>query len=237
MKKLCKCGCGQAVRGHFKHRKFVESDYLSGHNRRGYKASKKTIQKLIDSHKGQRSWNKGKKLSDEHIRNLRIARATQDYSHRLGIKHKPESIEKMRIIKLGKKASQSTKDKMRAINKRKWEDPAHAKKMIKSWKLTPNKKEIKLMEILDSLYPEEWKFVGNGDLIIDGKCPDFVNCNGQKKIIELFGDYWHKGENPQDRIDIFKPFGYSTLVIWERELKNMDVLIGRIRGFVDEVRI
>lgn len=29
-------------------------------------------------------------------------------------------------------------------------------------------------------------FVGIG-----GLCPDFVNCNGKKVIIELFGDYWH----------------------------------------------
>lgn len=36
------------------------------------------------------------------------------------------------------------------------------------------------------------------------------------------GDYWHKGQNPQDRIDCFTPFGYRTLVIWESELKNIN---------------
>jgi hypothetical protein len=40
----------------------------------------------------------------------------------------------------------------------------------------------------------------------------------------LFGDYWHRNDNPQNRIDIFKPYGYSTLVIWEHELNNVEEL-------------
>lgn len=42
----------------------------------------------------------------------------------------------------------------------------------------------------------------------------------KKKIIELFGNYWHQNDNPKNRVSIFKPYGYSTLVIWENELKN-----------------
>jgi len=76
------------------------------------------------------------------------------------------------------------------------------------------------MGILESLYPGEWKFVGDGQVIIDGKCPDFINVNGQKKIIELYGERWHRDDDPQDRINVFKPFGYDTLVIWVRELQN-----------------
>jgi very-short-patch-repair endonuclease len=85
--------------------------------------------------------------------------------------------------------------------------------------------------ILNSLCPGEWKYVGDGQLIINGRCPDFVNVNGQKKIIELFGDYWHKGENPKDRIKIFEPFGYQTLVIWERELKDLKLVSDKILSF------
>jgi hypothetical protein len=69
--------------------------------------------------------------------------------------------------------------------------------------------------------------------VVAGKCPDFVNVNGQKKIIELFGDYWHRGQNPQDRIDVFKPFGYETLVIWQRELEDLKSLRHKIFDFAE----
>ena len=104
--------------------------------------------------------------------------------------------------------------------KSKWRDPEYAKKQMNACNVIQNKAEKRLEKILNRLFPGEWKFVGDGKLIIDGKCPDFANINGQKKLIELYGDYWHRNDNPQDRIDIFKPFGYKTLVIWESELKD-----------------
>lgn len=53
----------------------------------------------------------------------------------------------------------------------------------------------------------------------------------KKKLIELFGDYWHKGEDPQDRINIFKKFGYDTLVIWESELKDINKVKNKVIKF------
>ena len=82
------------------------------------------------------------------------------------------------------------------------------------------------------MYPNEWKYTGDFSFWINGKNPDFVNCNGQKKCIEVFGDYWHRNDNPQDRKDIFKEFGYDTLVIWERELKNYSELKFKIHRFM-----
>ena len=95
----------------------------------------------------------------------------------------------------------------------------------------PNKLETIILAILETLYPGEWKFVGNGEVMIGGKFPDFININGQKKIIEVFGDYWHCGENSEDRINIFKPYGYDTLVIWEHELKDMGTVRNKISEF------
>jgi len=119
---------------------------------------------------------------------------------------------------------------------RQYKNPIYASMMFKSRHCFPNKSEIFLSKVLDGLYPDEWRYVGDGQLFIDGKCPDFVNVNGQKKIIELFGDHWHKGENPQDRIDIFKPFGYDTLVIWEHELKNFKKLRRKIFDFAEMIK-
>jgi very-short-patch-repair endonuclease len=106
--------------------------------------------------------------------------------------------------------------------------------MGKAWRIRPNVPEMSLLGLLEELYPGEWKFTGDFSFVINGKNPDFVNCNGQKKVIELFGDYWHRGEDPKDRAAIFAPFGYSTLVIWERELKDMEKVAKRIHKFVKE---
>jgi len=61
--------------------------------------------------------------------------------------------------------------------------------------------------------------------------PDFININGQKKIIELYGDYWHRNDDPQDRIDLFAKYGYQTLIIWEHELKNEVELKDKLQEF------
>lgn len=107
--------------------------------------------------------------------------------------------------------------------------------MFRGMKLSPNKCEKLLNALLNKLLPNEYKFIGNGKLIIDGLCPDFVNCNGQKKIIELFGDYWHNrvGAKQRDkrRIKIYDKYGYKTLIIWEHELKDKNNLKKKILVF------
>lgn len=214
---LCKCGCGQLTKGHLDHGdhgKHVVSSYLPGHNRRGYKATEETIQRLRDSHKGQVSHYKGKKATPEIREKLRL-------SH-LGIIPTKETL---------KKRSNSLKNTWRTAteaNKSDW-----VQKIKKGMLCFPNKPETAILSILDSLYPGEWKYVGDGDVVMAGKCPDFINVNGQKKIIELFGDYWHRGQSAEDRAAIFEPFGYETLVIWERELKDVDSVKNRIERFCE----
>lgn len=112
-----------------------------------------------------------------------------------------------------------------------WKDPDYVQSQMKSRGAAPNKIELRFEKFLNFLYPNEWKYVGDGQLIINGRCPDFVNINGKKQIIELYGDYWHRGQDPQDRIKIFKPFGYETLVIWEKELKDIELLKMKIEKF------
>jgi len=117
--------------------------------------------------------------------------------------------------------------------KKLWLDPEFHNRMVgsimKGWHLKPNKAEKRLSSILQSVAPD-FKYVGDGSLVIGGLCPDF--SNGDHKLIELFGDYWHKGEDPQKRIDYFKKFGYDTLVVWECELKEINDLISKIIEFM-----
>ena len=92
-----------------------------------------------------------------------------------------------------------------------------------------NGQETVLDNLLNSNFPKEWKFVGDGQLIIGRKCPDFTNIGDKKALIELFGDFWHKGQDSQERIDHFKKYGYSCLVIWENELKDTESVISKVK--------
>lgn len=155
---------------------------------------------------GSVPWMKGKRPTDASLR-------------------KNSDANKKRITQEMRK---KTSDRMKAL----WSDPNHAKKCLIF--NSPNKSEIKLLSILDNLYPGEWKFVGDGKVVIAGKCPDFINVNGQKKIIELWGKLWHQEDDPQDRINIFLPFGYETLIILDRELNNCGRLESRLREFCED---
>ena len=109
-------------------------------------------------------------------------------------------------------------------------DPSILKRWSRACQMKPNKKEIQLLTILKQ-NRFGFKFVGDGKVIIGGKMPDYINEN-KKLLIELFGDYWHRGENPKNRISHFKKYGYTCLVVWERELKNEKQLLRKIDEFI-----
>jgi len=112
--------------------------------------------------------------------------------------------------------------------KTRWQDPEYRQKIVSATfaasHIRPNKTEIRLQILLDKLFPGQYQYVGDGQLILGGCCPDFANVNGQKKLIELYGDYWHAGEDPQNRMNHFAQFGFKTLIVWEHELENLQEL-------------
>ncbi|MFH2043613.1 MAG: DUF559 domain-containing protein [Pseudomonadota bacterium] len=120
-----------------------------------------------------------------------------------------------------------------------WQDEKYRTKTIKAmWrglKLSPNKLEKRLNKLLNKLFPNEYKFVGNGKIILGGFCPDFINVNGQKKIIELYGDYWHNLPDWKDRdkkrLIAYKEYGYQTLIIWEHEFEDLNRIKNKLSEF------
>ena len=123
--------------------------------------------------------------------------------------------------------------KMHKIMCEKFQDPEFVKMMVNSWKRKPTQPEKDINSIVQLLFPREYKYNGNYELgiTIGRKVPDFVNVNGKKKAIDLFGDYWHDGEDPQVRIDLFKEYGWDLLVIWQHELEDKDAVIQKIVKF------
>lgn len=180
-------------------------------------------------------------------------------------RHTPEKLEKMRRAALGRKHSVETKAKISKshlgkLNPNYGKHPSLETRAKLSASHTgiknpfygkhhsaqtlqiilqikpPNKQEQKVQNLLDVYFPGEWKFVGDGQLIIGGLCPDFTNINGKKCLIELFGDHWHSGSMVESwtrtelgRIMCYNSYGYKCLVIWEHELKDEKALVGRLK--------
>lgn len=101
------------------------------------------------------------------------------------------------------------------------------RKILKALAQKPNRREQELLTILNKYFPKEWKFVGDGTVIFGRLCPDFINCNGKKLIIELFGDHWHTGEGiPWGKTEVgrtmaFAEYGYKTLIIWGHDMNTL----------------
>jgi G:T-mismatch repair DNA endonuclease (very short patch repair protein) len=174
---------------------------LSGKNSKTYgrKASSKQILQMSESAK--KAWKQGK-----HKNSLKTTFKkgqtpwNKDLSVRLGIKGE---------FKKGHKFSPEI-EQLRIQN-------------LLLVKQKKNKPEKRLENILIKL-KMDFKYVGDGKLMVEKFNPDFVNVK-QKKIIEVFGDYWHNRpiQKKKDwfRFKIFKRNGYKTLVVWEYELKKL----------------
>jgi hypothetical protein len=182
-----------------------------------------------------------RKLTQEHREKIRIAatgRLKSDETRRkISEGHKGKQLskehrKKISIAEKGKPKSKQHRKRISQDKKIKWQNPEFAKKMGQAWAIKPNKPETLILNILENFYPGEWKYTGDFSFTINGKCPDFVNCNGQKKCIEFNGTYWHRDDIPGEREKIFAEFGYDTLIIWENEMKNMDLVIKKIHDFV-----
>jgi len=128
--------------------------------------------------------------------------------------------------------NEETRKRMSEAHKKIFDDPIKGFKMqLAKMRMKPNYSELKLFNLLNELFPNQWKFTGDYSVWFGDKNPDFINVNGQKKLIELYGEMWHKPEEEQQRIDHFKQFGFSTLIVWAKELKNIDELKQKLINF------
>ena len=114
---------------------------------------------------------------------------------------------------LGYKHSEETKRKDSIASKKKWQDPEFIKKVLKENKRRPTNPE----KVFDELTPEYVRYVGNGKWWRNRHNPDF-KVTGQNKVIEIYGDYWHRNDDPKDRIREYEEMGLACLVFWEHEV-------------------
>ena len=125
-----------------------------------------------------------------------------------------------------------------------WQHTKEGKEIIKKARKTlGNKNCTKTEEITKKILKENnfpFNFVGDGSLIIGTKNPDFVYSKEGKKIIEVFGDYWHRDDivkywhQTEEGCKIYyEAFGYNVLIIWEKELRSPNKVAKKIREFIN----
>lgn len=174
---------------------------------------------------------RGKPLSREHCE--AVSRGMQRY-------HEITPVDWDTRRKLAKAAShpmkEETKQKLSEAHKRNWKNPGYASEMMKAFNRKPNESEKLLTRILDQFLPREWKYTGDGDFWIGGRNPDFVNVNGKKQVIELFGTHWHGPDitdaTEEDKISHYSSYGFGCLILWDDELFDIPEVVRKVRDFV-----
>lgn len=182
--------------------------------------SKEGFQKGHKMQIGRPSWNKGlTKDTDERVKK---------YSNLLkGRKLDIESRTKL---------SNSRKEGYRngKIKPRKGaENPCYGRKLTEEHKMALlmasrrisssgiNKVEAKAYETLKNF---GFKYTGDGSFWLKfkngrRKNPDFIDLEN-KCAFEVYGDYWHRGEDPKEMIKMYEEIGWQCIILWENEINK-----------------
>lgn len=84
--------------------------------------------------------------------------------------------------------------------------------------LNPNLLEIDFLKEFPQL-----RYVGDGKFWLRDEVgamnPDFI-LPETNKIVDLFGDYWHRGQDPSIRIERMRSLGYDAVIIWEGDFRK-----------------
>jgi len=219
----------------------------------GHSVSKKTRKKISQSNK--RKWqdseyrqmmsdkHKGKTISKEVRKKMSESRKKIVFDKKR--KNQLDEARKKRKFDL------DTRIKMSNSSKIKWQNKTYRKYTMKNNKglfkkgdyiFYPRKTKDgpnNLEQIIIKIVPSCVEYTGSGDFWVKlfdrFKNPDFVvrPFSQTKKVIEVYGDYWHRNDSAQDIISLYKKRNISCLVLWEHEIKgNIKYTQKRINNFI-----
>lgn len=236
---VCSYGCGNEAKYFFKNGKGCCSEFSSSclkmreinknknsgekNGMYGRHHSNITKQKI-----GEKS--KEKIFTEEYRKKL--SEAMSGNKRRIGFKHSEETKNKISKALKGIPLSQKNKLgiskalkgrkftlewrlKLSEAAKRRFKNPDFLRSFKKSIEQKPTGIEKKILNMIKNY---GYEYTGDFSLWIDGKNPDFIN-EENKKVIEVFGNYWHNKMDEPSRSLHFKKNGYKILIIWEKEIK------------------
>lgn len=134
--------------------------------------------------------------------------------------------------------TEQAKAKMKNVWCKRKNNEAEMQAWVQALHLKPNKGEILLDTILQQNFPGCWKYTGDGldGTQIGGKIPDWINVNGKKAVLELFGDFWHqeKTRTVEATAKHYKKYGFACLIIDYRELREPRKVRSKVGVFLRE---
>lgn len=148
------------------------------------------------------------------------------------------------------KAKERNTDEFRAETSKRfkelWQRPDFIKAAMKRMHAKPNKLESDVDIALQDICSKDYAY--NGDfscgITIGGMIPDFVNVNGRKVVIEVFGDAFHDPSKAfvdvswkrQEfgRKAVFAQFGFDCIILWESDLRKGDMKSYILSRFEEE---
>jgi len=205
--RYCACQCGST----FDCEKQSNKKFISGHN--------SYLNKHLSSLECKKFGNSGEKngmFGKRYRDSLEVCIKKQKGIKRMW-ENMPEGEKQKRVASM-LKAQFSNK-------------PACAAQALRSCSDRPNYLERKLFRLLDLLFPKEYKYTGDKTVWLGNRNPDYMNVNGQKKVIEFFGRKWHNEADQPHRIEHYKQYGFKCLVIWSEELKDKEKLCSKLQEF------
>ena len=252
--RVCGCGCKGRIKVHPNHKYQGIPKYIRGHhlNLNNPMHRPEVVAKVSgDNHpmkdpevaKRNGDAQRGKKRPDKagdnhHMR--RIPGLAKKIGEKLrGRKNTLEQLKRLKEALNKPEVIKNNREKITAL----WQKPEYVAKQMLARNVSPNKAELLFEKILDILFPNQWKFIGDGkeeEHILGGRVPDFVHTS-KNLLIELFGEYWHGEEHTgisvdvhmQERIDHFKFHDYQTLIVWTSELEDVDSLKKKIQNYIN----
>ena len=192
---------------------------------------KAMTEKVMEARREKPNWNKGKTLSELHRQRLSEShKGKTPWSKGL-------TISDPRIAAFVEAGAKANRGRVLSFERRR----KIASTLILASRRRPTTPEQRVIEICQKHFPQ---FKYNGDyslgITIGTFVPDFVNINGKKQVIEVFGDYWHSPQVRSDwksselgRIMAYNSLGFSCLVLWERDInsESEEELVSKIKAF------
>lgn len=102
----------------------------------------------------------------------------------------------------------------------------------------PSSLEKEFIALCDK-YGLPFQYVGDGEVIIGGKNPDFLNINGKKQVVEIFSRVFHDPDKTFRR-EIpyhqtyggtkahYEQYGFDCVIIWDEEFEDENLILDRL---------
>lgn len=176
--------------------------------------------KHFDEYKNK-AWGRGHVVTERAMLNMREAKLKNPTKYWLGKK-----LSKAHNDKFQKGQRDARK---RGVYDTKEYREKHLRSTLKALFERPTKLERQFIRFFKE-HNLPFNYCGDGTLVINGRCPDFVENDGKKMVIEVADKFqkmlWDRRKYKswqgyeKNRIVFFKNFGWKCLTLWKDELEN-----------------